>query len=45
MDSEIGSVVKITQINPSRVLVECPVEGGTDYYVMRVSGVDTCSTD
>lgn len=45
VDSEIGSVVKITQIDPSRVLVECPVEGGTDYYVMRVSGVDTCSTD
>ena len=37
-----GSIVRITQIDPSRVMVECPCEPTSNtYYVKRDSGFDT----
>ena len=42
IDAMFGSVVKITEIDPSRVMVEDEHSG--DYYVMRDSGYDTVKT-
>ena len=39
LDAELGCIVRITDIDPSRVMVECT---STDvYYMMRDSGIDT----
>lgn len=40
IDGEVGRMVRITDIDPSRVMVEFTDTG--DYYMMRDSGYDTC---
>lgn len=42
IDGEVGCIVRITDIDPSRVMVECTRTDG--YYVMRDSGYDTIRT-
>lgn len=44
VDSEYGSVIPITEIDPSRVIVEYSKVPDT-YYVMWDSGYDTCSVE
>ena len=39
LDKEVGSIIRITQIDPSLVVTE--PEGGTHYRMMRQSGYDT----
>ena len=39
IESEVGSIIRITQIDPSMVVTE--PEGGTHYRMMRQSGYDT----
>lgn len=41
IEDRVGSVIKITTIDPSRVMVET----GTDFYMMRDSGFDTICLD
>ena len=40
IDAELGSVVRITDIDPARVIVE-PAVGGRHFFMMRDSGYDT----
>ena len=39
LDRELGCIVRLTQIDPSPVMVECSTRY---YYMMRDSGYDTC---
>ena len=39
-----GCILRITQIEPSRIMVELPDENSTVYYMMRDSGYDTTRT-
>ena len=39
VDAEVGRVVRVTDIDPSRVMVEC--EGDGIFFMMRDSGYDT----
>ena len=39
VDDEVGRVVRVTDIDPSRVMVEC--EGDGIFFMMRDSGYDT----
>ena len=41
IDRECGCILPITQIDPSRVMVELPDRNNSDYYMMRDSGFDT----
>ena len=36
-----GCIIKITQIDPSPIMVECPEHDGGVYHMMRDSGYDT----
>ena len=40
VDDEVGRVIRVTDIDPSRVMVEC--EGDDVFFMMRDSGYDTC---
>ncbi len=40
VEDEFGSVIRLTQIEPSRVIVEHPEQPGGEFHVMRDSGYD-----
>ena len=44
LNREYGCIIKITQIDPSPVMVECPEHAGGAYHMMRDSGYDTRRT-
>jgi len=41
LNRKYGCIIKITQIDPSPVMVECPERVGGAYHMMRDSGYDT----
>lgn len=41
LDRELGGIIRLTQIDPSRVIVESDVDNDC-YFMMRDSGYDTC---
>ena len=45
VDALFGSVIRLTQMDPSRVMVEHSNDMGEGFYVMRDSGYDVVSAD
>lgn len=45
VDSLFGSVIRLTQMDPSRVMVEHGRDIGDGFFVMRDSGYDVVSED
>ena len=41
LDSQFGCIIRITEIDPSRVITECGEQQTDGYYVMRDSGFDS----
>ena len=42
VDLEFGSIIRLVEIEPSRVMVESSVEEPNVFYIMRDSGYDKC---
>ena len=41
LNREYGCIIRITKLDPSPVMVECPEHVGGEYHMMRDSGYDT----